>query len=179
MNINILKPSGITTVTKTFDALTKRWHTCPSHRVNDIILRLHHNNFLEWHAEDVSHNPASGEKAIVQAKKNIDRLNALRNNLIEQTDEFIYSSLPRRNKALPYNSETPASIIDRLSILSLRIYHMQLQAKKSKRYTGRLVLLLQQRADLAQALKELIRDLILCRKQLKTYRHFKIYQDRT
>ena len=84
------------------------------------------------------------------------------------------------------NTETPGSVIDRLSIAALRIYHMEEQAARTSASLGhrakarsRLEILLRQHHDLAQSLAELLDDLFAGRKRLEIYRQFKMYNDPT
>src|SRR4051812_30539865 len=82
-------------------------------------------NFLLWHEEDIARIPDIDPLRMVTAKRNIDKYNQLRNSAIEAIDEWILSSLRSDNSSsLPMHSETPGMMIDRLSIMSLKKYHM-------------------------------------------------------
>jgi hypothetical protein len=123
-------------------------------------------------------------------KRAIDRLNQQRNDLIEQLDDFLVAELSAAN-VVPgpdarLNTETPGSVIDRLSILALRLFHMEEQAARRDagpdhvaKVTARLAILREQRHDLASALGELLDDIFAGRKRLKVYRQFKMYNDPT
>jgi hypothetical protein len=125
---------------------------------------------------------------IASVKHRIDKLNQERNDLIEKLDDALLDMLHQRGVAslaeMPWNSETPGSIIDRLSILSLKVFHMREQTERRDadmahrdRCADRLRILEQQRADLTRALQILLDDLLAGRKQLKLYRQFKMYND--
>jgi hypothetical protein len=90
--------------------------------------------------------------------------------------------LPRRDARL--NTETPASAIDRLSIMALRIYHFEEQYQRDDidspqraSVDERLTRCRMQHADLSQALAELLDDIFTGRKLLKVYRQLKMYND--
>ena len=91
-------------------------------------------NFRLWHEEDIARSPDADDSRIAQVKRNIDRLNQQRNDWIEKIDDHFSETLaargvtPRPGAGL--NTETPGSVIDRLSILALRIYHMEEQIRR-------------------------------------------------
>lgn len=170
------------------------WHHTEIENTYQGFLRAvcdqHRYNFLLWHEEDVARSPDAGDVEIAKVKRAIDGYNQKRNDGIERLDEMIISELGaaevRPAADARINTETPGSVIDRLSILSLRIYHMQEQAEREDaddqhraKATGRLTILYEQRRDLAQSLTELLADLASGRKLLKVYRQFKMYNDPT
>ena len=170
------------------------WHHTEIENTYQGFLRAvcdqHRYNYLLWHEEDVARRRDVSDEEIASVKRAIDGYNQKRNDGIERLDELIISDLGaagiRPGGDARINSETPGSVIDRLSILSLRIYHMQEQAEREDadeqhraKATGRLTILYEQRRDLAQALSELLEDLAAGRKLLKVYRQFKMYNDPT
>lgn len=146
-------------------------------------------NYRLWHEEDLAHAPGLSDTELANRKRQIDKLNQLRNNHVELMDEWIAERLACRvnhgkvaTDGLPINTETPGSAIDRLAILGLRIFHLQekIHHEDSDVMDRRSVAAqreqcCQQRADLAQSLQELVRDLTLGRKRHKTYRQNRIY----
>ncbi|MCY3022328.1 MAG: DUF4254 domain-containing protein [Planctomycetota bacterium] len=153
-----------------------------------LVGEEHRRNFALWHEEDKARAPDATDAEVARVKRNIDRFNQQRNDLIERLDEQIAGMLEARHvrarPGAPWNSETPGSIIDRLSILSLKVHHMREQTERKgvaaehvRKSRARLAVLRRQRADLAAALRELLTDLLAGRKQMKLYRQFKMYND--
>lgn len=155
-----------------------------------LVCRQHQQNYRLWHQEDIARSPDVADAELAQVKRNIDRLNQQRNDLIEQLDDFLIHELaaggvaPRPGARL--NSETPGSVIDRLSILALRIYHMEEQANRADasqqhraKAKGKLDILYAQLHDLSTSLSQLFDDIFAGRKRLKVYRQFKMYNDPT
>jgi len=155
-----------------------------------VVCSQHQFNFLLWHKEDVARSPDAPDERIAEVKRAIDRYNQQRNDAIEQIDETLIQLLtaagvsPRFGALL--NTETPGAAIDRLSIMSLRIYHLEEQAARHdadpahrQKVGERLDRCRLQRADLSQSLAELLADLHAGRKLLKVYRQMKMYNDPT
>jgi len=179
-------------ITRLHETTVRRWHDSGIDNPYDGFLMLvcvqHQQNYRLWHQEDIARSPDASDAEIAQVKRSIDRLNQQRNNLIEALDEALIDELaaagvaPRPDARL--NTETPGSAIDRLSILALRIYHMQEQAERadaSEQHRAacreKLDVLGQQHADLAGSLEELLDDVFAGRKLLRIYRQFKMYND--
>src|SRR5688572_7637589 len=111
------------------------WHTAALDNPYDglvaAVCQQHQFNFLLWHEEDIARSPDVGDKRIATVKRAIDRYNQQRNDWIEKIDEALVQLLaaegvlPRADARL--NTETPASAIDRLSIMTLRLYHLEEQ----------------------------------------------------
>lgn len=173
-----------------------RWHRVaepdsPYQGFLRLVCEQHQCNYLLWHEEDLARDPTASDAQIAAVKRNIDRFNQRRNDRIEQLDDALLQQLSLENAAsagskLPSNSETPGSCIDRLSILALRIYHMEEQADRTdtdeahrRAASQKLSVLYEQHRDLSKALRELLDDIFAGRKRLKVYRQFKMYNDPT
>lgn len=152
------------------------------------VCEQHKFNFLLWHEEDIARSPDVGDGRVAGVKRSIDRYNQQRNDWIEKLDDFLVLELQRLGvtpqAGARLNTETPGSAIDRLSILALRIYHMDEQTRRSDvsdehriKAQGRLAILSDQHIDLAASLGELLSDIFAGRKRLKVYRQFKMYND--
>jgi len=170
----------------------ERWHLNGLDNPYDDFLQLvcqqHQRNYLLWHEEDMARSPDASDATLAAVKRRIDKLNQERNDWIEKLDDALvrkmesWGSRPRPRAKL--NTETPGSTIDRLSILALRMYHMEEQAGRSDatpehraRASEKLAILRVQLADLSKALGELLGDIAAGRKRLKAYRQFKMYND--
>lgn len=140
----------------------------------------------QWHMEDVIRDPAIDPVAALELKRRIDRSNQERTDLVEEIDDYFrrkYADVKPAADAT-INTETPAWAVDRLSILALKIYHMNLEANRADaapehraRCAGKLDVLLQQRADLSQAIDALLADIAAGRKFMKVYKQMKMYND--
>ena len=119
-------------------------------------------------------------------KRRIDKSNQDRTDLVEEIDTYFrekFADVQVREDAT-INTESPAWAVDRLSILALKIYHMQEQASRQdvdaahvERCQGKLAVLLEQRADLTAAIDQLLDDIAAGRKYMKVYRQMKLYND--
>ena len=141
---------------------------------------------VQWHLEDLVRDPSIDPVSGLQLKRRIDASNQLRTDLVEQLDDFILTSLEnvKPQAAAPINTESPAWAIDRLSILVLKIYHMQEEAARVEageahqaRCAQKLKVLLEQEIDLTRSIDELLSDLAAGKKQMKVYRQMKMYND--
>lgn len=141
---------------------------------------------VQWHLEDIIRDPNIDPAAALELKRRIDRSNQLRCDVVEMIDQYLLDRYGRTEpeKDARFNTETPAWAIDRLSILALKIYHMQREVERGdsdRRFRdccrAKLDILLQQQADLSQAIEELLDDLAAGRKYMKVYRQMKMYND--
>ena len=182
------------TTTDLHRTTVRRWHQqeIDNHYegFSHLVCEQHKRNFLLWHEEDVARCPNVSDREIVNVKRAIDKLNQQRNDHIEKLDDYLVGQLaeeritPRANA--PINSETPGSIIDRLSIMALRMYHMREQTSRDdvdeahrERARAKLAVCQEQYKDLSNSLAELLDDIFAGRKRLKVYRQFKMYNDPT
>ncbi len=153
----------------------------------NLVARQHRANFDLWHIEDEARAPGASDAELAEVKRRIDRTNQLRNDLAEELDRTLLASLETQslpNPAAPLNSESPGMIIDRLSILALKIYHTREEAERdaapaghAQRNRQRLAILEQQRADLAACLDQLWREALQGARRFKIYRQLKMYND--
>jgi len=175
-------------------ATVARWHEREIDNPYEGFLHLvclqHEQNFRLWHQEDIARSPDATDAEMAGVKRAIDRLNQQRNDLIERLDDFLVAGLSAAGVApqpeARQNTETPGGAIDRLSIMALRLYHMNEQASRAEADEGhvakaraRLEILRQQHGDLAASLAELLADLFAGRKRLRVYHQFKMYNDPT
>jgi hypothetical protein len=149
-----------------------------------FILDQHRANFDLWHQEDMARDMSATAENIATVKHAIDRLNQSRNDLVERIDETLLCALPSQNCSAPLNSEPPGLIIDRLSILALKIYHTREEAQRETatnahrfRNHDRLVVLEEQRCDLADCLDQLWNQVLAGERRFKIYRQMKMYND--
>ncbi len=99
-----------------------------------MVVRQHRANFDLWHIEDEARAPGASDAELAAVKRRVDRTNQLRNDLVEDLDQMLLDWLESRglpNLAAPLNSEPPGMIIDRLSILALKIYHTREEAERA------------------------------------------------
>ena len=141
---------------------------------------------VQWHFEDLIRNPLIEPLDALKLKRKIDESNQRRTDVVEYIDSW-FSEQFKNVKVLPgatINTESPAWAIDRLSILELKIFHMQIEAKRKeasedhrKNCQQKLEILLIQREDLSVAIDQLINDITDGRKYMKVYRQMKMYND--
>ena len=141
---------------------------------------------VQWHLEDIIRDPHINPVEALEIKRRIDHSNQDRTDLVEKIDAYfrkLYSDVA----PLPHarlNTESPAWAVDRLSILALKIYHMQEQTQRSDaseehkaRCRQKLDVLLEQQRDLSTAIDQLLDDYQAGRKVMKVYRQMKMYND--
>jgi hypothetical protein len=148
---------------------------------DQLVLDQHRANFDLWHREDDARDPDASDHTIVETKHDIDRLNQTRNDLAEQIDVTLLDLAPENPSAL-LHSESPGLIIDRLSILALKIFHTESQLHRStiehqQRNHLRLLVLNEQRTDLSGCLADLWKEVLAGQRRFKLYRQLKMYND--
>ena len=190
--------SAMTEVTQALDAYQEAvrfaehvtlWHTAGEHTIpsRDTRLLLHRANFDLWHLEDAARDPRASDSVLADRKRRIDAVNQQRNNLAERVDEELLSALSAvslPNSKAPLHSETPGMILDRLSILSLKIFHTAEEVARtdvSSAHTGRnehrLSILQRQSEDLTACLAALWSEVTGGTRRFALYKQMKMYND--
>lgn len=141
---------------------------------------------VQWHFEDIIRDPHIDPVEALNLKRRIDRSNQDRTDLVEQIDSYFrqkYADVQMLPDAR-LNTESPAWAIDRLSILALKIYHMQeqverkdVEAEHREKCEAKLNILLEQQVDLSAAIDQLLADIEKGRIYMKVYRQMKMYND--
>ncbi len=141
---------------------------------------------VQWHLEDIIRDPAIDPVAALALKRRIDRSNQERTDMVEELDTYflnLYKNVDVKPSAR-INTESPAWAVDRLSILALKIYHMEVEVARDDasqdhvvRCRAKLDVLLQQREDLSTAIDQLLDELQEGTKKMRTYRQMKMYND--
>lgn len=141
---------------------------------------------VQWHLEDIIRDPQIDPVEALALKRRIDKSNQDRTDLVEQIDSYFYTLYHnvKAQDGATINTESPAWAVDRLSILALKIYHMQEQVDRADATTEhkaqcqkKLDVLLEQRTDLSTAIDQLIADFEAGRKYMKVYKQMKMYND--
>ena len=155
----------------------------------DITHLLFQKNWIDtvqWHYEDIIRDPNIDPGEALTLKRKIDASNQDRTDLVEYIDSYFlekYQKVSAKNEAT-LNTESPAWAIDRLSILALKIFHMQEEVNRAdasaahrKKCQFKLDVLLEQRADLSAAIDQLLYDIESGSKYMKVYKQMKMYND--
>lgn len=182
------------------DEATARWHTeepaaprppAGPHPLPDtlraLVLDQHLRNFRLWHVEDMARRRDVDDAAIADCKRRIDVLNQERNDRMERVDaclvDLLRPLLPGTSREA-YNTESPGMAIDRLSILSLKIWHMAEQTERADASQAhiaacreKLAVLRRQREELAAAVQALVAEYLAGSKRPRLYFQFKMYND--
>lgn len=159
------------------------------HKIKTIEYYLFLKNWIDtvqWHLEDIIRNPEIDPVEALVIKRRIDKSNQDRTDLVELIDSYFldkYKAVAKLGNAT-INTESPAWAIDRLSILALKIYHMQQEAERPDADAGhreackkKLDILLEQQKDLSIAIDQLLDDIAAGRKWMKVYKQMKMYND--
>ena len=141
---------------------------------------------VQWHLEDIIRDPDIDPQEALLLKRRIDKSNQDRTDLVEQIDSYLWTKF-HSIKPLPdatINTESPAWAIDRLSILHLKMYHMQEQvnridasAEHIQKCKDKLHVLLQQYSDLSEAISCLLKDYASGKRIMRVYKQMKMYND--
>lgn len=186
-----LKPSLVLSV---YQQSIEDWHKNNTNSKNpykdgsleSILYNKNQIDTTQWHVEDEIRRPDIPDSETARLKREIDKLNQERTNLVETLDDYFfrfYQGIKKEENA-KMNSETPAWLIDRMSILELKIYHMKEQTERKdvdeehiNSCLQKLKILVEQRQDLSVCLEELFDDLQSGKKYMKVYRQMKMYND--
>lgn len=158
---------------------------------NGIAFLLYQKNWIDtvqWHLEDIIRSPTIRPDELVAIKRRIDQSNQDRTDMVEQIDswfsELFMDAIPKPTARM--NSETPAWLLDRMSILQLKLYHFREQVDRPsvsdehrQKAQQKLDVLLEQESDLARCFDELIEDIQNGDRYMKVYRQMKMYNDPT
>jgi hypothetical protein len=187
----------LTDIAALHDQLTSRWHqeaieawqpSSGQHAAwTALVARQHLANFELWHTEDEARIPGATDSDLARVKRRIDETNQRRNDLSEQIDETLLDTLAFQdlpNPEAPLHSESPGLMIDRLSILALKIFHTREEMERPSAPAGhaernhvRLDILTAQRDDLATCLDRLWAETLAGSRRFKLYRQLKMYND--
>jgi hypothetical protein len=141
---------------------------------------------VQWHLEDIIRAPEINPVEGIQIKRRIDKSNQDRTNVVERVDdyflEYFKGTTPKQGARI--NSETPAWLLDRMSILMLKIYHMKEQTERKDatnehitKCQAKLQVLMEQKSDMQLAFDEMIEDINAGVRRFKVYRQMKMYND--
>lgn len=175
------------------DDCTRRWHQVEDLTVShenpwlQTVARQHAANFELWHTEDQARLPNATDAQIAAVKRAIDRINQRRNDLAESCDALLLQLLAAQAlpaASAPLHSESPGLMIDRLSILSLKIFHTAEQIHRPgapdghiERNRDRLAILTQQQDDLVECFDRMWPAVLAGALRFKLYRQLKMYND--
>ncbi len=158
----------------------------PKDDIDHLLYRKNWIDTVQWHYEDIIRDPNIDPVAALILKRKIDASNQDRTDLVEYIDSYFldkYRSVQINDGAV-INTESPAWAIDRLSILSLKIYHMNEEAIRTdaskdhlEKCRQKLQVLLEQKKDLSTAIDRLLTDIGNGDKYMKVYKQMKMYND--
>ena len=158
----------------------------PSNSIDHLLYRKNWIDTVQWHYEDLIRDPDIDPVEGMNLKRKIDASNQDRTDTVEYIDGYFLDLYKEVEpfKSATVNSESPAWAIDRLSILELKIYHMEEEANRSEASNShrqscnnKLQILLIQRIDLSIAIDQLLEDLNTGNKFMKAYKQMKMYND--
>lgn len=150
-----------------------------------LVEKNHAFNYQLWHAEDKARREDKGYEFVYHAKRAIDGFNQQRNDCMESMDDWLTRALtPTSPEHCPVHSETPGMMIDRLSILALKHYHMEEQVKREDvdaahrdACAGKLQIIKAQQEQLGRCLAILLHETKQGVRTFRTYRQCKMYND--
>ena len=158
----------------------------PKSEISHLLYRKNWIDTVQWHYEDIIRDPNIEPVAALRLKRQIDASNQDRTDLVEFIDSYFLDKYQgiEKNKDATINTESPAWAIDRLSILALKIYHMEEEATRTdaseehrQKCQNKLNVLLEQKKDLCAAIDQLLEDIESGKKYMKVYQQMKMYND--
>lgn len=171
-------------LTDSIDAAAKNPY--PDHFIEHLLYSKAWVDAVQWHLEDIIRDPLIEAPAALALKRRIDASNQVRTDMVEYIDLYFLKQYEAivPNAGATFNTESPAWAIDRLSILALKVYHMNEEVNRAtaseehrKACAEKLEVLLEQRTDLSRAIDELLNDIAQGNKYMKVYRQMKMYND--
>ena len=154
--------------------------------IEHLLYRKSWIDTVQWHYEDIIRDPNIDPVAALKLKRQIDASNQDRTDMVEYVDSYFLEKFEdvKVDDNATINTESPAWGIDRLSILALKVYHMNEEATRQDASPehkmacqGKLDILLEQRVDLSTAINQLLDDIAHGRKYMKVYKQMKMYND--
>ena len=158
----------------------------PADSLEHLLYRKNWIDTVQWHYEDLIRDPEIDPVEGMKLKRLIDASNQDRTDTVEYIDSFFLNQFKdvEVQKGATINSESPAWALDRLSILELKIYHMEEEANRKEageshreKCTAKLQVLLTQREDLGSSIDDLLKDIASGSKYMKVYKQMKMYND--
>jgi hypothetical protein len=149
----------------------------PNDKIEHLLYLKNWIDTVQWHFEDIIRDPQIDPVEALKLKRRIDASNQERTDMVEYIDSYFlqkYKEVHVKENA-KINSESPAWAIDRLSILALKIYHMQEEHRA--KCQEKLNVLLEQKKDLTTAIDDLLNDIANGDKYMKVYKQMKMYND--
>ena len=158
----------------------------PARTIEHVLYMKNWIDTVQWHLEDIIRDPHINPLTALALKRSIDRSNQDRTDLVELIDSYFldkYKDVAVHSDAV-INTESPAWAIDRLSILALKIYHMQQEVNRTDttpehhtQCVNKLNVLQEQQKDLSTAIEQLLADIEAGKKYMKVYKQMKMYND--
>ena len=158
----------------------------PKEKIEHLLYAKNWVDTVQWHYEDIIRDPNIDPVEALVLKRKIDASNQVRTDMVEYIDSYFlqkYASV-NVNSTAKINSESPAWAFDRLSILALKIYHMNEEATREEasvehrvKCQEKLNVLLEQKKDLTTAIDDLLTDIEAGDKYMKVYKQMKMYND--
>jgi hypothetical protein len=158
----------------------------PGGSVEALLYEKNWIDTVQWHLEDIIRNPEINPAEGIKIKRRIDKSNQDRTDTVERLDDYFLGQfinvIPKAEARM--NSETPAWLLDRMSILMLKIYHMKEQTERKDaspdhifKCQTKLQVLMEQKNDMRLAFDELVEDIQKGNRKFKVYRQMKMYND--
>jgi hypothetical protein len=137
---------------------------------------------VQWHLEDEIRRPNLEGPAVLALKRRIDALNQARTNAVEAMDVRLQGFLQPVPPpgATELRTESLGWALDRLCILQLKRYHMEIEATREggpASAASRLQVLHQQNQQLMAAVDQLMEDIQAGKVRYQPYAQHKLYND--